>query len=46
MFAKSVLLLLFFFQILDDSDSNWYKAELQGLEGYVPGNYVQFTKPM
>ena len=32
-------------QILSmDDDRNWYKAELNGKEGYIPANYID-TKP-
>lgn len=30
-------------QIIDkESDANWFKAELDGKEGFVPSNYIQF----
>lgn len=29
-------------KVLDkDSDPNWYKAEVDGKEGFVPSNYIQ-----
>lgn len=29
-------------QILSmEEDKNWYKAELDGKEGYVPSNYIE-----
>lgn len=27
--------------ILDVSDPNWYKAEINGTKGYVPSNYIE-----
>lgn len=24
-----------------DEDRNWYKAEVDGREGYVPSNYIE-----
>ncbi len=24
-----------------EDDKNWYKAELQGKEGYIPSNYIE-----
>ena len=33
---------LFCFQIINmEEDKNWYKAELDGKEGYVPVNYIE-----
>jgi len=30
------------FQIINmEEDKNWYKAELDGKEGYVPVNYIE-----
>ena len=30
------------FQVLSvEEDQNWFKAELDGKEGYIPGNYIE-----
>lgn len=35
-------LLLLFFQVLNiDPEHQWYKAEFEGKEGYIPANYIQ-----
>lgn len=36
------MIFFFFLQILSmDDDQNWFKAELDGKEGYVPNNYIE-----
>ncbi|XP_067672415.1 sex muscle abnormal protein 5-like [Haliotis asinina] len=39
-FPKGVTL-----KILNTDDSQWYKAELEGQQGYIPSNYIHFDKP-
>jgi len=36
---------VFFAQIIDDTDVNWFKAEYNGKFGYIPANYVQYVRP-
>ena len=32
-------------QILNmEEDVNWYKAELDGKEGYIPSNYIEMRE--
>jgi len=33
-------------KILGENENEWYKAELNGREGYVPANYIQYTIPI
>jgi growth factor receptor-binding protein 2 len=32
-------------KVLVDDDKDWFKAELNGFEGYVPSNYIQYNRP-
>ena len=32
------------FFVMDKTNEEWYYAELDGKEGYVPANYLEFTK--
>lgn len=39
-------LFLLCFQITGVEDDSWLKAELNGAEGLVPGNYVDLKYPL
>lgn len=39
-------LLIYSLQITGKEDDSWFRAELNGAEGVVPGNYVEFKPPM
>lgn len=37
-----VFVLLLHFQVLNEEcDQNWYKAELNGKDGFIPKNYIE-----
>lgn len=38
----SINRLLFYTQVLNEEcDQNWYKAELNGKDGFIPKNYIE-----